>query len=95
MTFFKQPFGAILQPVLLGVLVFAALLIVQPWVRELYQVGLVLLVGAALLEIGAGNIPPNADAKRSLAFLAISLVIVGAVFSLGIVLVPTLVALGR
>ncbi len=95
MTFFKQPFGSVIQPVLLSILVFAGLLIVQPWVKELYQLGMLLLIGAALLEIGAGNIPANADFRYSIMVLAIALVVVAAVFSLGIFLVPYLVALGR
>lgn len=95
MSFLKQPFGSILQQVLLSVLVLGGVLIAQPWVRDLYRVGLLLVVGAALLEIGAGNIPPRAGWKKSVTLLVIALVIVGAVFSLGILLVPFLVALGR
>lgn len=95
MRLLKQPFGSVLQQVLLSILVLGGLLIVQPWIRELYQVGLILLVGAAFLEIGAGNIPPDADMRKSLTILVIALVVVGAVFGLGIFLVPYLVALGR
>jgi hypothetical protein len=95
MKFFKQPFGSILQPVLLSVLLLGGLLVVQPWVKGLYQAGLVLIIGAALLEIGAGNIPPDASFQKSLLILVFSLIVVAAVFSLGMFLVPTLVALGR
>lgn len=95
MTFHKQPFGSILQPALLILLFIGGLLIVQQLSIRAYQLGFLLLVGAALLEIGAGNIPPDATFGRSLAIIVFSIVMVGIVFGLGIVLVPRLVAMGR
>jgi len=95
MRFHRQPFGSILQPVLLIVLVIGGLLIVQSLSMRAYQVGLLLVVGAALLEIGAGNIPPDATFGKSLAIIVFSLVMVGIVFGFGIALVPRLVAMGK
>ncbi len=95
MTFLKQAFGSIIQQILLTILVIGGVLIVQQFNKQLYQLGLLLVIGAALLEIGAGNIPANANFRFSITLLLISLVIVGAVFSLGIILVPFLVALGK
>ena len=94
MTFFKQAFGSILQQVLLGALIIAIVLITQPWSKDGYRVGLVLLMASALLEMGAGNVPANAKFGKSVMLLAITLVIVGIVFGIGILLAPKLVALG-
>ncbi len=93
-SFLKQPFGSVLQQTLLIVLLFAGVLIVQPFSRQIYQVGLAILIGAALLEIGAGNIPANANFRSSILFLVLALVVIAIVFTAGILLVPSLVALG-
>jgi hypothetical protein len=95
MTFHRQRFSSLLQPVLLIVLVVGGLLIVQSLSIRAYQLGLLLVVGASLLEIGAGNIPPDATFRKSIAILIFSLVMVAIVFGLGIVLVPRLVAMGK
>jgi hypothetical protein len=94
MTVLRQPFASVLQLVLIVLLILSGVLIVQQWSLQIYQIGLVLLVATTLLQIGAGNIPPDAGVGRSLGILIISLTIVALVFGLGIVLVPYLVGLG-
>lgn len=71
------------------------ILIAQQANKTLYQLGLPLLVLAAFLQIAFGNISPTAGFWRSLKLLAITWVIVVAVFLLGVLLAPTLIDLTR
>ncbi len=71
------------------------LLILQTWSLGLYQVGLVVMLAATLLNIAVGNLPRDASLRRALLLTAGILAIVVAVFALGIVLVPTLAQLGQ
>ena len=89
------PFAARFQAILIGVLLVGLVLIAQPWTKALYQVGLPLLMLAAFLQIAFGNIPPTAGFAKSLKLLALTWVIVAAVFVLGIRLAPHLIELGR
>lgn len=91
----RLPFAARTQAILIGVMLLGFVLIAQQFSKALYQVGLPLLVLAAFLQIAFGNIPPTAGARRSLALLGLTWLIVAAVFGLGIVLAPTLIDIGR
>jgi len=91
----RLPFAARFQAILIGVMFVGFALIAQGWSKTLYQIGLPLLVLAAFLQIAFGNIPPSANLARSLRLLAVTWVIVAAVFGLGIVLAPYLIELGR
>lgn len=88
------PFAARTQAILIVVMLVGFVLIAQQASKTLYQIGLPLLVLAAFTQIAFGNIPPTAGGGRSLALLALTWVIVAAVFGLGIVLAPTLIGLG-
>jgi hypothetical protein len=95
MRFFRLPFASQLQIVLLVGMILAFLLIAQNQSVEVYQYGLLLLIGFSLLQVVAGNIPPQTRFVGTLIRLLLGLVIVAAVFGIGIVLVPYLAELGR
>ena len=91
----RKPFATVMQAVLIGLLVISLLLIAQQYSQSFYQLGLILLVITTLIQIGFGNIPPDANFGKSTKLLALSLAIIAFVFALGIVLVPTLLKLAR
>lgn len=93
-AFLRLPFASQLQLTLLVLMLVGFCLIAQNSSLEIYQVGLSLLTGAALLQMVVGNIPPEAGWWRTLKLLGIGLGIVAIVFGLGIVLVPYLAKLG-
>jgi hypothetical protein len=95
MRFFRLPFASQLQIVLLVGMILAFLLIAQNQSVDVYQYGLLLLIGFSLLQVVAGNIPPQTRVVGTLIRLLLGLVIVAAVFGIGIVLVPYLAELGR
>jgi hypothetical protein len=95
MRFFRLPFASQLQIVLLVGMILAFLLIAQNQSVDVYQYGLFLLIGFSLLQVVAGNIPPQTRFVGTLIRLLLGLVIVAAVFGIGIVLVPYLAELGR
>jgi hypothetical protein len=95
MRFFRLPFASQLQIILLGGMILAFLLIAQNQSMDVYQYGLLLLIGFSLLQVVAGNIPPQTRVIGTLIRLLLGLVIVAAVFGIGIILVPYLAELGR
>jgi hypothetical protein len=95
MGFFRLPFASQLQIVLLGGMILAFLLIAQNQSPDVYQYGLVLLIIFSLLQVVAGNIPPQTRLIGTIIRLLLGLVIVAAVFGVGILLVPYLAELGR
>ena len=95
MKFLRLPFASKLQIVLLAGMVLAFLLIAQNLSADVYQYGLLLLIGSSLLQVVAGNIPPQARLVSTLVRLLIGLAIVAAVFVGGILLVPYLAQLGQ
>ena len=84
-----------LETTLIFGLVIGILLIAQRYNLTLYKVGLSILVLSTLLQIAVGNLKKDASAGRSLWFIAKVLVVVAAIFGLGIVLVPYFSQLGR
>jgi hypothetical protein len=70
------------------------LLIVQQWSFAGYQIGLLTVMAATILNIAVGNLPRTAGLGRSLRLTVILLSIVAAVFVAGILLVPYLARLG-
>jgi hypothetical protein len=95
MKFLRLPFASKLQMVLLAGMVLAFLLIAQNVSADVYHYGLLLLIGSSLLQVVAGNIPPQAGLISTLVRLLIGLAIVVAVFVGGILLVPYLAQLGQ
>ena len=89
------PFAARVQGILIAVMCLALLLIMQQRNKDLYQIGLPLLVVAAFLQIAFGNIPPRTGVVRSLLLLLMTWAIIGVVFALSIYLAPELIDLSR
>ena len=84
-----------LETTLIVGLVLGILLIAQRYNLTLYKVGLCILVASTLLQIAVGNLKKDASAGRSLYFIAKVLLVVAAVFGLGILLVPYFSEMGR
>jgi uncharacterized membrane protein YecN with MAPEG domain len=80
--------------VLIAVMVLGFLLIAQQWSFAVYQVGLLTVMAATVLNIAVGNLPRNAGPGRALGLTLFILAIVAAVFAAGISLVPYLAQLG-
>jgi hypothetical protein len=91
----RLPFAARFQGLLIVVMVVGFVLIAQQRSKDLYQVGLPLLVVAAFLQIAFGNIPPSAGLVKSMKLLILTWVIVAVVFGLGIWLAPDLIEASR
>ncbi len=91
----RQPFAARVQGLLIVVMLVAFALILQRVSKDLYMVGLPLLVVAAFLQIAFGNIPPRSGFVKSMGLLALTWAIMAAVWAASIVLAPHLIALGQ
>ncbi len=93
--FFKQPFAAIVQGILVILLAVSFAMITQQINETLYRIGFLLLIASTFVQIVFGNLPPEADFKQSIKFTIIVFGIIAVVFGLGIFLAPHLVNLGR
>jgi len=91
----KRPFASVMQGVLIVLLILSLVLIAQQASFNLYHVGFLMLVISAIIQIGFGNVPPTSDFKKSMGLLGIYLLVIAAVFGLGIILAPTLIRLAR
>jgi 1,4-dihydroxy-2-naphthoate octaprenyltransferase len=91
----KQPFASVMHLALVILLLVSFVLITQQQSRSLYQIGFMLLVASTFVQIVFGNVSPSANFKRSMKFLGVGLIIITAVFALGIIVTPLLVNLGR
>jgi hypothetical protein len=89
------PFAARFQAILIAVMFIAFLLIMQQGSKQLYQIGLPLLVLAAFLQIAFGNIPPSTGFVKSMGLLLITWGIVALLFVVAVWITPNLIQLGR
>jgi galactokinase len=80
---------------LIVALLLAIVMVAQRYSIQIYRYGLLLLVGATLLQIAVGNLPKDAGLGRSLALIVAILCAVAAVFGTGVLLTPFLSQLGR
>ena len=80
---------------LITALVLSFVLIMQTISIAIYKVGIVLLITATLIQIVFGNIPPETDRSTTLVMFAWMMLIVIAVFGIGMLLAPLLVNMGR
>lgn len=87
----RTPFAARVQGLLILVMFAALALIGQQNQKELYKIGLPVLMIAAFLQIAFGNIPPKANFKRSMILLAIIWLIIGGIFVISVLIAPTLI----
>jgi hypothetical protein len=89
------PFAARFQAMLIVVLFATFLLILQQGNKQLYQIGLPLLVVAAFLQIAFGNIPPSTRFVKSMGLLLLTWGIVAALIVIAVQITPSLIQLGR
>src|SRR5919106_4077151 len=88
------PFAARFQAILIVVLFATFLLILQQGNKQLYQIGLPLLVLAAFLQIAFGNIPPSTRFVKSMGLLLLTWGIVAALIVVAGQITPSLIQLG-
>jgi hypothetical protein len=79
---------------LIVIMILGFLLIVQQWSFGLFQIGLLTVMTATILNIAVGNLPRAAGLWQATRLTFVILLIVAAVFAAGIVLVPYLARLG-
>lgn len=91
----RLPFAARFQAVLIVVMFAAFLLILQQQNKQLYQIGLPILVLAAFLQIAFGNIPPTSGFLKSMGLLLLTWGIVAALIVLSVFITPSLIQLGK
>ena len=89
------PFAARFQAILIVVLFATFLLILQQGNKQLYQIGLPLLVVAAFLQIAFGNIPPSTRFVKSMGLLLLTWGIVAVLIVVAVRITPNLIQLGR
>jgi hypothetical protein len=89
------PFAARFQAILIVVMFATFLLILQQRNKQLYQIGLPLLVLAAFLQIAFGNIPPSTRFMRSMGLLLMTWGIVALLIVVAVRITPSLIQLGR
>jgi len=89
------PFAARFQAILIVVMFASFLLILQQGNKQLYQIGLPLLVIAAFLQIAFGNIPPTTGFVKSMGLLLITWAIIALLIVVAVWITPSLIKLGR
>ena len=70
------------------------LLILQQWSFLLYKIGIVMLIVTVLIQIPFGNIPGDANLRRSLSLFLRFFSIIALIFIIAIFLAPYLVKIG-
>ena len=90
-----RPFAARMHVALVVLMLSSFVLIAQQRSKAIYHLGIAVLVASALVQVVFGNVSPDAGFARSMKQLGLGLLIVAAVFVLGIALTPLLVNLGR
>ncbi len=80
---------------LISAMALGFVLILQPWSFGGYRVGLILMLAATVLNIAVGNLPRDAAPLRAILLAAGLLLILAAVFGIGIALVPLLAGMGQ
>lgn len=89
------PFAARFQAILVVVMLASFLLILQQGNKQLYQIGLPLLVLAAFLQIAFGNIPPSTRFMKSMGLLLMTWAIIAVLIVVAVWITPSLIQLGR
>lgn len=91
----QQPFASIAKGVLIILILISFVLIAQQGSKQIYQLGLLLLIIFTLIQVAFGNIPSSATFKQTVLYLGIAAVIIVGLVLLSIQLAPTLIHLGR
>ena len=89
------PFAARFQAILIVVMFGAFVLILQQGNKQLYQIGLPVLVVAAFMQIAFGNIPPTTGFVKSMALLLMTWAIVAVLIVVAVRITPNLIQLGQ
>lgn len=89
-----MPFASIIQFSLIILMLVCFLMIAQQYDRDFYRVGVTGLIFFTLLQIGFGNISPDASLKKTLLGTLVTIVILAFIVWLSISLVPWLINLG-
>ena len=84
-----------LELVLIILMCTGFVLIAQTWNFQAYQLGLIAVIIATLLNIPVGNLPRDASVGHTIILTLGILGTIVAVFVIGILLVPYLAQLGR
>lgn len=84
-----------LETTLIAGMLIGIALIAQRYNLLLYKVGLSIVVISTLVQIAVGNLRKDASTGASLFFIVKILIVIAAVFTIGILLVPTFSQLGR
>ena len=91
----QQPFASLAKGALILLLLFSFVLIAQNANKSIYQLGLLLLIVFALLQIAFGNIPSTATFKQTVLYLLIAAMIITSLVLFSIAIAPSLIHLGR
>ncbi len=84
-----------LERAIVVALLFSFALLAQPVQFFLYEAGLLLLITATVVQIAVGNVPEDSGMRGVLRGLALTVAIFGGLVLVGILLVPSLMRLGR
>jgi hypothetical protein len=90
-----MPFASMIQFTLIILMLVCFVMIAQTFDRDFYRVGVTGLIFFTLLQIGYGNISPDANFGKALFGTVVTAVILGFIIWLSITLVPWLIALGQ
>ena len=93
--FGRMTFQERAEILLIAALAIGFILIAQRSSQLLFQIGLVVVVISTFLEIAVGNVRTQASTREAVLSIIGILLIIAAVFVLGIYLVPYLTELGR
>jgi hypothetical protein len=91
----RRPFASRAQAALIILMAISFLMVAQQFNETIFQLGLLLLIISTLLQIAFGNIPPEAEFRRSMIYLGIVAVILVAIVVISIAILPSLLQLGR
>jgi len=83
------------ERVLITALLVAIAMIAQQVSIQVYRWGLLLLVGATLLQIAVANLPRDCTPREGIVMTAGILAAIAGVFGVGILIAPYLTQLGR
>lgn len=84
-----------LEKAIVLVLLVSFVLLAQPVQFFLYEAGLLLLIAATVVQIAVSNVPENSGVRGVIRGLLLTVAIFGGLIVVGILLVPSLMRLGR
>jgi hypothetical protein len=91
----KRPFTATVHIVLVILMLAGIVMIGQQLSLNIYQIGLIVLTAATIVQIAFGNIPGSYTFRRAMKLFWPFMAIILFIFVLSFILVPIMYALGR